>query len=70
RQHRLAHEQIQEFTPTPATIGTAMHATGIDPAGRPVAVVRGALDRGTGRREIQSDTGRKQSPKRSNGRKR
>jgi len=70
RLHRLAHEQIQEFTPTPATIGTAMYATGIDPEGRPVAVTRGALDRSTGRRAIQSDATRKPPAGRGDDRKR
>lgn len=53
RQLRLAHDQIQEFTPTPATIGTAMYATGMTPDGKPVRVSRGAEERTTGRREIQ-----------------
>ncbi|HNW34986.1 MAG TPA: radical SAM protein, partial [Candidatus Ozemobacteraceae bacterium] len=53
RKLRLAHEQIQEFTPTPATIGTAMYATGLTPDGKPVNVSRGMEERGAGRREIQ-----------------
>lgn len=54
RRLHLAHEQIQEFTPTPATIGTAMYATGLTPDGKPVRVSRSVEERGTGRREIQS----------------
>lgn len=53
RRLRLAHEQIQEFTPTPATIGTAMYATGLTPDGKPVLVSRSVVERSTGRREIQ-----------------
>jgi uncharacterized radical SAM protein YgiQ len=53
RSRHLAHEQIQEFTPTPATLATAMYATGLDPGGRPLDVPRGDAERREGRRRIQ-----------------
>jgi radical SAM superfamily enzyme YgiQ (UPF0313 family) len=39
-------EQVQEFTPTPGTLSTCIHATGVDPlTGRNVYVCRGDRDR-------------------------
>jgi radical SAM superfamily enzyme YgiQ (UPF0313 family) len=54
KKFRLAHEQIQEFTPTPGTVATAMYWTGLDLRGRPLAVARTATDRRAGRRRIQN----------------
>jgi len=31
RDHRMYTEQVQDFTPTPMTISTAMYYTGLDP---------------------------------------
>jgi uncharacterized radical SAM protein YgiQ len=50
---KLVHEQIQEFTPTPATLATAMYATGLDPDGKPIAVPRKDAERRQGRRQLQ-----------------
>ena len=42
RHLRLAPEQVQIFTPTPATWSTAMYRTGLDPfTGTPIPVTRG-----------------------------
>jgi uncharacterized radical SAM protein YgiQ len=42
RDHGMYTEQVQDFTPTPMTISTAMYYTGLDPfTGRPVHVPRG-----------------------------
>ncbi|GAM10981.1 hypothetical protein OR1_03289 [Geobacter sp. OR-1] len=41
RSNRLKVEQVQQFTPTPGTLATAMYYTGIDPfSGAPVYVAR------------------------------
>ncbi len=53
RRFRVAHEQIQEFTPTPGTIASAMYWTGLDLRGRPIDVARTGSDRRAGRRRIQ-----------------
>jgi uncharacterized radical SAM protein YgiQ len=42
RDHGMYTEQVQDFTPTPMTISTAMYYTGLDPfTSRPVPVPRG-----------------------------
>jgi uncharacterized radical SAM protein YgiQ len=53
----LAHRQMQEFTPTPATLATAMYATGLDPEGAPLEVARTDTRRGEGRRRLQGPLG-------------
>ncbi|MBF0499465.1 MAG: YgiQ family radical SAM protein [Candidatus Riflebacteria bacterium] len=58
RQFRLAHKQLQEFTPTPGTLGTAMFATGLSLEGKPLAVARGDSERSVGRVTIQGHAGR------------
>lgn len=61
---RLAHQQLQEFTPTPGTLATAMFHTGLDLDGKPLEVARNADQRKAGRREIQRDDRRDgQSPR-------
>ncbi len=54
RELHLAHEQIQEFTPTPGSIGSAMFHTGLDFDGKPVKVVKNQSERLEGRSRIQS----------------
>lgn len=49
----LAHQQIQEFTPTPGTLATAMFHTGLDLDGNPLEVARAVVQRKAGRRVIQ-----------------
>lgn len=51
----LAHQQIQEFTPTPGTLATAMFHTGLDLDGKPLEIARRAEERKAGRRSIQRD---------------
>jgi uncharacterized radical SAM protein YgiQ len=42
RDHRMYTEQVQDFTPTPMTISTAMYYTGLDPfTQKPVHVPKG-----------------------------
>ena len=54
RQFRLAHEQLQEFTPTPGTVATAMFSSGLDLHGNPIPVARSQTARQDGRRKIQA----------------
>ncbi|NLI78177.1 MAG: radical SAM protein [Candidatus Riflebacteria bacterium] len=65
RRFRLAHEQIQEFTPTPGTVATAMYATGLDLRGNPIAVARTQTARRHGRQRIQSDPATPAAPRRT-----
>ncbi|MFZ2960330.1 MAG: YgiQ family radical SAM protein [Candidatus Ozemobacteraceae bacterium] len=58
----LAHQQLQEFTPTPGTLGTAMYATGLDLEGKPLTVARGDAERSSGRIAIQGHARRPQKP--------
>jgi len=53
RDLHLAHEQIQEFTPTPGSMGSAMYYTGLDPQGNKIKVSKNHGDRMQGRRQIQ-----------------
>jgi uncharacterized radical SAM protein YgiQ len=53
RRLRLAHEQVQEFTPTPGTLATAMYFTERDLEGRPLAVPKSSAERQEGRRSVQ-----------------
>jgi uncharacterized radical SAM protein YgiQ len=42
RDHRMYTEQVQDFTPTPMTISTAMYYTGLDPfTSNPIHVPKG-----------------------------
>lgn len=58
----LAHEQIQEFTPTPGSMGSAMFYTGMDPQGREIKVLKNHSDRLQARNRIQKDDTRPQQP--------
>ncbi|HNX76513.1 MAG TPA: YgiQ family radical SAM protein [Candidatus Rifleibacterium sp.] len=49
----LAHEQLQEFTPTPGSMGTAMFYTGLDQHGNQIKVARKHSERMQGRNQIQ-----------------
>ena len=49
----LAHEQLQEFTPTPGSMGTAMFYTGLDQHGNQIRVARKQSERMQGRNQIQ-----------------
>ncbi|OIP21838.1 YgiQ family radical SAM protein [bacterium CG2_30_54_10] len=55
KQHHLAHEQIQEFTPTPGTLASAMYHAKIDLQGRPLPVAKTLTSRASGRRKIQGN---------------
>ena len=49
----LAHEQIQEFTPTPGSIGSAMFYTGLDLQGKEIRILKKHSERMQGRNNIQ-----------------
>jgi uncharacterized radical SAM protein YgiQ len=70
RQLNLAHEQIQEFTPTPGSLATAMYYTGLDLKGQPIRVARNHSDRVKARNLIQSDSSRKTDHAKGSGQKR
>jgi uncharacterized radical SAM protein YgiQ len=53
----LVHEQIQEFTPTPGSLASAMYYTEQDWRGRPIRVVKNEGQRKLGRRLIQRRKG-------------
>ncbi len=53
----LVHEQLQEFTPTPGSMGTAMFYTGLDPHGNEIKVAKTQTERMQGRNQIQRSTG-------------
>ncbi len=53
----LVHEQLQEFTPTPGSLATAMYYTGLDLFGKPVRVARNHSDRMKARNLIQGNAG-------------
>ncbi|MBF0409978.1 MAG: YgiQ family radical SAM protein [Candidatus Riflebacteria bacterium] len=54
-QYRLAHEQIQEFTPTPGTIATAMYWSETDFMGNKISVAKSSEKRRNARRNIQKN---------------
>jgi uncharacterized radical SAM protein YgiQ len=58
----LAHEQIQEFTPTPGSMGSAMFYTGLDPQGNAIRVLKNQSDRMKGRNQIQNDRSGEKRP--------
>jgi len=49
----LAHEQIQEFTPTPGSLGSAMFYSGLDLNEKPIKVLKKHGERLQGRKMIQ-----------------
>ncbi|PKL47118.1 MAG: YgiQ family radical SAM protein [Candidatus Riflebacteria bacterium HGW-Riflebacteria-2] len=49
----LVHEQLQEFTPTPGSLATAMYYTGFDLSGKAIRVARNHSDRMKARNQIQ-----------------
>jgi radical SAM superfamily enzyme YgiQ (UPF0313 family) len=53
KQLNLVHEQLQEFTPTPGSLATAMYYTGMDLSGKPIRVARSHSDRLKARNLIQ-----------------
>lgn len=53
----LAHEQIQEFTPTPGSLGSAMFYTGLDLQGRPIKILKTHSERLQARNLIQKSPG-------------
>ncbi len=65
REQKLVHEQIQEFTPTPGSLATAMYYTGLDLDGQPIEVARTDRERRSGREELQKPQHKQQtgSPK-------
>jgi len=54
RKFKLASRQIQEFTPTPGTVATAMFYSGLDFFGNEVSVVKLDSSRRVGKKLIQS----------------
>ncbi len=73
KQLNLVHEQLQEFTPTPGSLATAMYYTGFDLKGQPIRVARNHSERLKARNQIQNDSTRanarpaQQHGKKSNG---
>lgn len=53
RQLHLAHEQIQEFTPTPSTLATAMYYSGLDLDLKPLKIVKNSSERQKSRKSLQ-----------------
>ncbi len=62
RELHLAHEQIQEFTPTPGSMGSAMFYTGLDQHGNEIRVLKNQSDRMKGRNQIQNDRSDEKRP--------
>jgi uncharacterized radical SAM protein YgiQ len=50
---RLAHDQIQDFTPTPGTLATAMYYAGVDLRGNPIDVPKTTAERRKGKQLVQ-----------------
>ena len=61
RSLNLVHEQLQEFTPTPGSLATAMYYTGLDLDGCQIRVARSHSDRLKTRNLIQGPSGGKPS---------
>ncbi len=53
---KLAHEQVQEFTPTPGSIATAMYATELSPDMKPLKVKKNRNERLESRKLLQKKT--------------
>ncbi|MBU1105663.1 MAG: YgiQ family radical SAM protein [Candidatus Riflebacteria bacterium] len=53
RSLNLVHEQLQEFTPTPGSLATAMYHTGLDLEGKQIRVAKNHSDRLKARNLIQ-----------------
>jgi len=53
-QHRLVHEQVQEFTPTPSTLATAMFYAERDLDGNPIKTAKNIIERKAGRTGLHS----------------
>ncbi len=51
--YKLAHKQIQDFTPTPGTLASAMFHTGLDLDGENINVAKNGKDRRKGKLSIQ-----------------
>lgn len=51
---KLVHEQLQEFTPTPGSLATAMYYTELDLDGKPIKVLKKRADRLASRRKLQN----------------
>ncbi|MBF0546106.1 MAG: YgiQ family radical SAM protein [Candidatus Riflebacteria bacterium] len=51
---KLVHQQIQEFTPTPGTLATAMFWSGTDLNGKAIEIAKTAKKRRDSRKKIQS----------------
>ena len=55
KEMHLVHEQLQEFTPTPGSMGSAMYYTETDWEGKSIDVAKKHLERGEGRKRIQGN---------------
>jgi uncharacterized radical SAM protein YgiQ len=53
---KLAHEQVQEFTPTPGSLATAMYATELSPDMKKIKVKKNRSERLESRKQLQKKT--------------
>ena len=59
KKYHLAHNQVQEFTPTPGSLATAMYATEFDLNGNKISVKKNRKERLLSRKMLQGHTRKK-----------